>query len=203
MHGLISIFKQNNIHAVLVDGKEGALKQVLEIVTLHSSIAFAGSQTIKDIGARDYFLENKDKYVIIDPYEKGISREEAYERRRQALLADVLLTGSNAITEDGKIVNLDNQGNRVAGISFGPWRVIIVVGINKIVKNLSEARRRIAQVAAPLNSRRLKKGNPCEVSGSCENCGLSTRICRKYSVIDGETEKGRIHIIIVDEELGF
>ena len=91
----------------------------------------------------------------------------------------------------------------MAGISFGPKKVIIVIGINKIVKNLAEARKRIAFVAAPLNNKRLKKENPCTISGKCETCNLPTRICRIYSVINGQTIKDRLHIIIINEQLGF
>ncbi len=203
MQKLLSIFKQNNIQTIFVEHKNSALKRILELVSLGNIIGFSGSETIKEIGARDYFLVNKDKYRIIDPYENGIAPEESYERRRQTLLADVLLTGSNAITKNGEIVNMDNQGNRVAGISFGPKKVIIVVGVNKIVKNLAEARKRIAQVAAPLNNKRLKKENPCAITGKCETCKLPTRICRIYTVINGQTIKNRLHIIIVNEKLGF
>lgn len=200
---LIKNFAENNINAFFVADKAAALDKVREIVSGQNSIAFAGSQTVIEIGARDYFLKNGDKYKIIDPYEKGISKEESFERRRQSLLADVLITGSNAITRDGHIVNMDNQGNRVAGIGFGPKKVVIVAGMNKIVNNLSEARRRIATIAAPLNNRRLKTGNPCEKSGKCKNCKLPTRICRIYSVIDGQAAPGRLHVIIVGGNFGF
>jgi transposase len=200
---LLSTFFQNNITAVFVKDKPAVLEKVLELVKLGDSVAFAGSETVKETDVRNYFLQRIDKFKIIDPYEEGISSEIAYERRREALLADVLLTGSNAVTLDGQIVNMDNQGNRVAGISFGPRKVIIIVGVNKIVKNLAEARKRISQIAAPLNNKRLKKGNPCESSGKCESCGLPTRICRIYNVIDSQTVKCRMHVIIVNEKLGF
>lgn len=200
---LLSTFSQNNIIAIFVKSKRDVLERVLGLVKHGDSVAFAGSETVKETGVRNYFLDHREEYNIIDAYEDGITAEEAYERRRRSLLADVLLTGSNAVTLDGQIVNMDNQGNRVAGIGFGPKRVIIVVGVNKIVKNLAEARKRIAYVAAPLNSKRLKKGNPCELSGRCENCGLPTRICRIYSVINGQTVKNRLHVIVVNEKLGF
>lgn len=203
MKKLLLNLERNNISACLFENREACLDQILKLVSCGETVAFAGSQTIKEIGARNYFLQRKDKYKIIDPYEEGIDPKESYERRRRSLLADVLLTGSNAITLDGQIVNMDNHGNRVAGISFGPKKVIIAVGKNKIVKNLAEAMKRIAQIAAPLNSSRLKKGNPCEQTGKCENCDLPTKICRIYNVIKSQVFKNRLHVFIVNEKLGF
>lgn len=200
---LIETFRKKNIAAHVAGDRSSALELVRCIVKPGATVAFAGSKTVTEIGARDFFLQGQNLYKIIDPYEVGITSAEAYERRRQALLADVLLTGSNAITLEGHIVNMDNQGNRVAGICFGPQKVIIVVGINKIVTNDHEARKRISDIAAPLNSKRLNKGNPCEKTGKCEKCRLNTRICRSYSIIDGQTKKDRINIIIVKENLGF
>lgn len=200
---LIATFERNNIAAEIAEDGAAALAQIVALVPPGSSVAFAGSQTIREIGARDYFLERRNAFTLIDPYEPGIPPAEALERRRRALLADVLLTGSNAITLAGQIVNMDNQGNRVAGISFGPRRVIIAVGINKIVRTLAEARRRIALIAAPKNSARLKRGNPCETSGRCEHCELPSRICRMYSVIDGMPEPGRLTVVLIRQELGF
>lgn len=200
---LTQAFTQQNISVQLVANKEQALEAVRLLVKQWETVAFAGSQTIVEIGAREFFLNHGKEFKIIDPYEGGISSLEATERRRQALLADVLLTSSNAITLDGHLVNMDNQGNRVAGLSFGPKKVVVVVGKNKIVKNDAEARRRIATIAAPLNSKRLKKGNPCEESGKCESCGLDSRICRIYSVINGQAFKDRMYLIVVDEDLGF
>lgn len=200
---LIQRFLDNNVAVERAADAAAALGHIIRIVPRGASVAFAGSQTIREIGARDYFLERRGAFTIIDPYEAGIDPAEALDRRRRALLADVLLTGSNAITLKGQIVNRDNQGNRVAGISFGPKKVIIAVGVNKIVRTLAEARKRIDTIAAPMNSRRLKRGNPCEADGVCHRCGLATRICRMESVIDGMPEPGRLTVIIVDQGLGF
>lgn len=203
MHKLISAFSQNNINVFFVEDKYSLLRKVRELVGLSGLIAFAGSQTVIETGVRNYYMERRDRYKIIDPYEKGLPPEEAYDRRRQTLLADILITGSNAITKNGEIVNMDNQGNRVAGICFGPRKVIIIVGVNKIVENVVEARRRISQVAAPMNNKRLRTANPCEATGKCENCRSPKRICRIYTVVNGQTIKGRLNIIVVNEKLGY
>lgn len=203
LNDIKKIFERENISVEIVPDKKAALAWVLSEIAPGSSVAFAGSETIKQIGAYEYLLSHMDLYELINPYKAGISPAEALERRRLSLLADVLLTGTNAITMNGELVNLDNQGNRVAGISFGPKKVLIVVGKNKIVKNLAEAKRRISNIAAPLNSKRLARGNPCEISGKCESCGLKSRICRIYSIINGQTIEDRIKMAIVDEELGY
>lgn len=203
MEKLIEKFKSGNITASFVETRDAVLSKIIELVKEGQTVAFAGSQTVVDTGVRDYFIQHRDQYKVINPYEPGILPTEALERRRRSLLADVLITGSNAVTLSGELVNMDNQGNRVAGIAFGPNKVIIVVGKNKIVKNLAEARRRIAETAAPMNNKRLKLGNPCEISGRCENCNSPKRICRIYSVISSQSKPDRIHVIIVDEDLGY
>lgn len=203
MDKLITTFTQNNINAYFVANKNAALKQILELAPTGSIVTFAGSKTIEEIGARDYFLQNSNQYTLIDPYANNLSKEQSYEKRRQGLLADILLTSSNAITEKGEIVNIDGAGNRVAGLNFGPKKVIIVAGINKIVPNLPAAWKRIATIAAPLNNKRLQTGNPCIVSGVCQNCNLPNRICRTYNIIQGQRIANRLHVIIVNENLGF
>ena len=203
MDKLIAIFAQNNINAYFASDKSAALKQVLELVPTGCSITFAGSKTIEEVGVRDYFLQNSNQYTLIDPYADNLNKEQSHERRRQGLLADVLLTSSNAITEKGEIVNIDGVGNRVAGLNFGPKKAIIVVGVNKIVPNLPAAWKRIATIAAPLNNKRLQTGNPCVISGICQNCNSPNRICRIYSVIQGQRAANRLHVIIVNESLGF
>lgn len=203
MQKLIVNFAKNNIHAYYVADKRSGLKQVLELVPNGCSVAFAGSQTIKETGIRDYFTQNTQKYTLIDQEAPGLSKEQAYEARRQALLADVLITSSNAVTKNGEIVNIDGLGNRVAGLNFGPKQAIIIIGVNKIVPDLPAAWRRIKTTAAPLNNKRLNTNNPCVISGICENCDLPSRICRIYSVIQGQMIPNRLHVIIVNENLGF
>jgi len=203
MQKVITNFAKNNINAYYVADKRSGLKQILELVPNGCSVAFAGSQTVKETGVREYFTQNTQKYTLIDQEAPGLSKEQAYEIRRRALFADVLITSSNAITKNGEIVNIDGLGNRVAGINFGPKQVIIIVGINKIVSNLPAAWKRIRTIAAPLNNKRLNTNNPCVISGVCQDCDLPSRICRIYNVIHGQMLPNRIHVIIVNENLGF
>jgi hypothetical protein len=148
-------------------------------------------------------MEKRPDIRLIKTFEDGVPREAIIERRRQALLVDLFLTGSNAITESGKLVNLDMVGNRVAGITFGPRHVIIVVGRNKIVKGLNEAMDRIKNFAAPLNAiRHPGWKTPCVKTSYCLDCNSPDRICNTWTITEKSYPKGRIKIIIVNEDLG-
>jgi len=172
-----------------------------------SVVGFGDSLTLRQIGVVDA-LEKGD-YTFLDPWSPGISVEENIKLKKQALTSDVFVTGTNALTLDGKIVNVDGLGNRVAAILFGPNKVIIVVGINKIVENLEEALNRIRNIAAPLNVKRHPDFDPmppCGISGECSDCSLPWRICNKTVIIERQYDNNRykpvITVIIVGEELG-
>ena len=140
---------------------------------------------------------------VIDPYEAGISPEEGLERRRRGLTADVMIASSNALTLDGKLVNLDGMGNRVAAMIFGPKKVILVVGMNKVTPDLESAMARVKHYAAPVNNIRLGLSNPCVETGLCSDCKTPQRICNMWSIIEGHMIKDRIHVKLVGEALGY
>ena len=140
---------------------------------------------------------------LIDPFAPGLSPEEAMERRWKGLTADVMITSSNAITMDGKLVNLDGMGNRVAAMTFGPKKVILVVGMNKVAPDLDSAMARVKDYAAPVNAKRLNLNTPCVETGLCADCKSPQRICNMWSIIEGHMIKGRIHVKLVGETLGY
>ena len=140
---------------------------------------------------------------LIDPFAPGLSPEEAMERRWKGLTADVMITSSNAITMDGKLVNLDGMGNRVAAMTFGPKKVILVVGMNKVAPDLDSAMARVKHYAAPVNAKRLNLNNPCVETGLCADCKSPQRICNMWSIIEGHMIKGRIHVKLIGENLGY
>jgi hypothetical protein len=148
-------------------------------------------------------IAGKPGVKVMDPYQPGLSPEEAMELRRQGMLADVMIASSNAITLDGKLVNLDASGNRIAAMTFGPRKVILVVGMNKVALNLESAMARVKQYAAPVNVMRLGYKNPCAETGVCTDCQSPQRICNMWSIIEGHTAKGRIHVKLVGENLGY
>jgi hypothetical protein len=125
------------------------------------------------------------------------------ERRRQALLVDLFITGSNAVTETGQLVNLDMFGNRVGAITFGPKHVVVLVGRNKIVTDVDEAMLRIKNYVAPVNTMRLKKKTPCRKTSYCEECNSPDRICNTWTITEKSFPKGRVKVLLINEDMGF
>lgn len=176
------------------------LKQLVPAI-IPEIVSFGDSMTLRETGVLDAF--RADPAVrFIDTFEEGVDRSEIIERRRQALLSDIFLTGSNAVTQNGKLVNLDMVGNRVAGIAFGPRHVIITVGVNKIVPDANAAVRRIREVAAPKNALRHDMKTPCVKTGRCMDCKSPDRICNIWTITDKSWPKGRIKVVLINQELG-
>ena len=140
---------------------------------------------------------------IIDPFKPGLSFEYSLEPRQKGLMADIMITSTNAITLDGKLVNLDGLGNRVAAMIFGPQKVILVVGMNKVVPDLESAIARVKHYSAPVNAVRMNIKTPCAESGICSDCKTPARFCNIWSIIEGQRIKGRIHVKLVGENLGY
>ena len=147
-------------------------------------------------------LKGKSDIEVWDTFDGKISDDEKNQRRRQALLCDLFITGTNAVTETGQLVNLDMIGNRVAGLTFGPRWVIIVVGRNKIVPDLEEAMFRVKNYAAPANAMRLDKKTPCVKTSFCEECKSPDRICNTWTITEKSFPKGRVKIVLINEDLG-
>lgn len=168
------------------------------------TLSFGGSLSIKQSGLYDTLMQNyAQKMSIIDTYAPAPSPEQAIELRRQSLLVDLFLTGTNAITEHGFLVNLDGMGNRVAGMTFGPKNVLILAGRNKIVPDLERAISRIKDYAAPINALRLNRKTPCARTMQCEDCQSPERICNYWSIIEKSQPEARIQIILINKDLGF
>ena len=195
-------FRKNNIEVVLAAEKNDALKKTLKVLGNPKSVGLGGSMSVTEIGLLDAL--RKMDTILYDQYEDGISREESLNRRKEGLSAEIFIAGANALTEDGQIINCDGFGNRVAGMIYGPGKVLLVVGKNKLCKSLEEALDRVRNVAAVKNAKRLKVNTPCVKSGRCEEdkCG-EERICNITTVIHRQAKVGRVTIVLVDEDLGF
>lgn len=198
---------RNNIPAFYVQNRREAFQKVMSMIPEGSTVGFGDSVTVKQIGVVDAL--EKGNYVFLNPWSPGISFEENVKLKKQALTSDVFVTGTNALTLDGKIVNVDALGNRVAAMLFGPNKVIIVIGINKIVENLEEALERIRNKAAPLNVKRHPNFDPmppCGMTGVCSDCSSPWRICNKTVIIERQFNNNKyapvITMVIVGEELG-
>jgi len=194
----------NNFEVFVVENTAEAKKIVLEEIipkTGAKSVSWGGSMTFIATGLYEA-LKNDKKMKVLDTFDKTISREENWERRRQSLLVDLFITGTNAVTESGMLVNLDMIGNRVGGIAFGPKDVIILVGRNKIVADLEDAMMRIKNFAAPANAIRLGLKTPCVKTSYCEECKSKDRICNNWAITEKSFPKGRIKVVLINEDLG-
>jgi hypothetical protein len=201
---LIKKFKRRNITCEVVPDRTAALARVQELIQPGQSVSFSGCKTANQCGMHQWLRETADEndFTLYDPYRSGIDWPERIEINRAGMNADWLLTGANAITKSGEIVNLDGTANRVAGISFGPKKVLVVAGINKIVDDVGAGITRVREIAAPLNSKRLQLGNPCEVDGKCHDCAKPKRICRVWGIVEGQMDPDRMTVLLVEEDLG-
>lgn len=197
----IENLKKNNMNGYFVEDEKEAIKKIEELLTEGDTVSVGGSMTLFETGVIE--LLRKGKYNFLDRYQEGLTPEDIKEMYRKSFSADAYLTSSNAITEDGELYNVDGRGNRVAAMIYGPDKVIIVAGVNKIVKDLDEAIERNRQWAAPANAKRLNKNTPCAKTGYCMDCNSEDRICNEYVLIRKQTDKERIHVIIVNKELGY
>lgn len=205
LEGVGKALEKNNFEVFIVktaaDAGELVLKKLLPTIN-PKVVSWGGSMTIGATGIIESIKKNP-AFEIINPYEPGLKPEEAYEKRRQGLLADLFLAGSNALTEDGRLVNLDATGNRVSAINFGPKNVILAIGRNKIAADLDAAMRRVRDIAAPVNAIRLGRKTPCAVIGKCEDCAGPDRLCNYWAITEKSNPKKRIKIILINQDLGF
>jgi L-lactate utilization protein LutC len=196
----IDALKRRNITGYFVSNRDEALNKAIELIPENSSVGFGGSVTLEQIGILDVLRKRKD-IELLDRTQLKDSKQ-LYELYIKMFSCDVFLSSSNAITEEGQIANVDGRGNRVAMITFGPKKVVIIVGKNKITKNLEAAIDRIKRVACPLNVKRLKelaKSSP--VASTIEI--TEEKIWGQVSIIERQLDRDRIHVIIVNEDLGF
>ncbi|HOG18377.1 MAG TPA: lactate utilization protein [Syntrophales bacterium] len=188
---------------VAADAKEAGkivLEEILPALAPRS-VAWGGSTTFTATGLYEILKDRKDLRVV-DQYQKNLTPEQNIEIRRQELLVDLFFTGANAVTEDGQLVNLDGTGNRVAALTFGPKNVIVLVGRNKVTPDLEAAMVRVKNFAAPANAIRLQKQTPCAKTAYCEECSGPGRICNTWTITEKSNPKGRIKVILINQDLG-
>lgn len=197
---LMKEFKKRRIEAYYCDTKESAKDKVLELVKEGSTISWGGSMTLHDI---NLFNTLKDgDYTLLDR-SLAKSPEEVDRIYHEALAADYYLMSSNAITLDGKLVNIDGNGNRIAALIYGPRNVIVVAGMNKVVLDEDAALKRIRNEASPINTVRLNKNTPCSHTGKCADCLSDDCICCQALITRMSRVPNRIKVILVGEELGY
>lgn len=180
--------------------KEDALRQALSLIPEGATVGWGGCASAEEIGLVD--AVRKGNYRPIDR-NTGATPEEKTALMKQAMLAEVFLTGTNALSQDGELVNIDGTGNRVAAIVYGPDSVIVIAGMNKVCATLEDAVTRARTVAAPMNSQRFTIQTPCNVTGACADCKSPQCICNQILITRHCRPAGRIKVILVGEDLGF
>jgi hypothetical protein len=198
---VINGLEKHNMKGIFVKDEKELIEVLKGFIQEDSVVGVGDSITLLETGALDFLREGN--YIFLDKYRDGITSEEKRQIYIQNFSADTFLCSTNALTEEGELYNIDGNGSRVAPMIFGPKQVIIVAGINKLVKNLEEAERRVRNYAAPIDAKRLGKDTPCTKLGHCVDCKSPDRICNDFVTITGQFVKDRIKVIIVAKSLGF
>ncbi|MBS4023310.1 MAG: lactate utilization protein [Dethiobacter sp.] len=196
---LMSALERKRISCTFAANRTEAAEKVLSMIPADSNVGIGGSVTIQELGIEET-LKEKGCEVY---WHWRVPKEEADAERRRALTADVYLCSTNAITEDGVLVNIDGTGNRVVSMVYGPKKAVIVTGKNKIVKDVDSALKRIKEVACPLNARRLNRATPCAKTGKCHDCKTEERMCNVTTIIERAPSSIEMHVLIVGEDMGF
>ncbi len=200
---IIKNLKRRNMNGLYFENSRLAVAAIVAMIPEGSLVALGGSESIIESGLVDAL--RKMNIRLLDRYREGVTQDEVWEMRKRGLSADFLIASSNAVTSDGMLVNMDGTGNRVAGMIFGPEKVILLVGMNKAVKTVAEAIVRIKNIAAPLNAIRVNVKTPCSQKGFCQepHCFPPNRICSQLAVLEANTIPDRITVVLVGEALGF
>ena len=197
----IEALKKNNMNGYYAKNRDEVIKLIEDIVAEGSKVAVGGSETLSELGVLEYLRSGR--YDFLDRYKAGLTPEEVTNIFKQSFLADAYLSGCNAITENGELYNVDGNGNRVAAMLYGPDKVIVICGVNKIVKDVDEAIKRNRAISAPMNAKRLKRKTPCAKVGYCMDCNSPERICNEYTLIKKQRSAERMHVIFLNENLGY
>ncbi len=208
MHRLEQVKKNlesNNFEAFIADTPGDARDLVLDKIIPElnpKSVSWGGSMTYVATGLF-HALKDAADMEVLNTFDKSLPMENQMALRRKSLLVDLFITGTNAVTEAGQLVNLDMIGNRIGAITFGPKNVIIFVGRNKITCDLDDAMYRIKNYAAPVNSMNLDKKTPCRETGFCQDCKSPERICNTWSITEKCFPPKRVKVVLINEDLGF
>lgn len=193
----IKALKNNGFTVNLFENSKEAKNQLLKEIKKSESVGIGGSMTILDMGIYEDLIDRGNKTYW------HWKADDANTALKNAVNSTVYLTSSNAVTEDGKLVNKDGTGNRVASMIYGHERVYVIAGKNKICKNVDEAFKRIETIAAPLNAKRLNLKTPCVYTGVCSDCDSVERICKAETILSKNPNGTKIHVYLINEEMGY
>lgn len=197
----VKALQKNGFEAVYCANQQEAYDNIMNEAKSADSIGFGGSVTIRGLQLIPA-LKQMGKEAL-DHQSPDLTADEKLQIRRRQLTCDLFLTGSNAVTLGGELVNVDGVGNRVAAMAFGPKKVIVVAGRNKITEDVDSALKRLKFIAGPANSRRLKSNVPCAYTGSCSDCDSPERLCRITVILDRKPLLSDIRVLIVNDDIGY
>lgn len=197
---IMSNMEKRQMEAYYCEDSQAAVAKVLELIPEGSSISWGGTMTMNEAGIMDALKAGN--YELIDRSTAKTPQEQK-ELFAKTVCSDYFFMGSNAVTMDGELVNIDGNGNRVACLCCGPENVIVLAGMNKVAANVEEAYSRVRNVAAPINALRLEKETPCASKGKCYDCQSPGCICSQIVVTRRSQKPGRIKVILIGEDLGF
>lgn len=207
---VIKALENNNMNGYFAKTREEAKKIAESLLNDGDVVSHGGSVTLKECGITE--LLKNGKYTYLDRSVPGLTSDEIMEIYRKSFFADAYFTSTNALTVNGELYNVDGNANRVAAMLFGPKKVVVIAGYNKIVNSIDEAAKRVKSIAAPANCLRLEKDTYCNKKCQCvalnddsifAGCQSDDRICRNFTVMSKQGVKGRVNVIIVGEELGY
>jgi hypothetical protein len=193
-------FEKRNIEFQYFDNRDELLKVLEDEFRSFNSIGIGNSQTLKILK-----ISEKASQMGKTVYDKTFAKDidDIKKMKLKALTSECYVSSSNSITLDGKIINIDHSGNRVAAITYGPDRVLIIVGENKIAENENAGVKRALEIATPMNAKRAKVDSQCSKGNGCNNCEQETRVCNYISIIRGQHIKNRMKVLLLNESLGF
>ena len=204
INAVIKAFEKRNFNAFYCENKEDVIKKITELTKPTETFSWGGSVTLDETGLKDYLIKNN--YNVIDRA-KASTPEEKRKIILEGLCADNFLMSANAISYDGELVNIDGHGNRIAALCYGPKKVFVIAGVNKIEKTLDDAIKRARTKAAPINAKRVssvfKVDTPCIKTGICADCKSETSICSDILITRLSFPKGRINVLLVNGDFGY
>lgn len=198
---VVKNFKKNNINVTVLEDSDELLRFLKKNIPAHSVVGVGDSVTLERTGVYDFL--RRETYTFLDKYDKRLTKEEKRNIYLRNFDADVFLSSVNAISANGCLFNIDGNGSRVASMLYGPRKVYLIAGTNKIVDDEQSALQRMRSIAAPLDNIRCAKNNPCVKAGHCVDCKSKTKICNYFTKIQGQFDENRIEVILLKGEYGY
>ena len=200
-----SAMEQRNMSAAIHTSLEETLDAVMKEIPDGSLVGLGGSMTLEELGLVDRLREESGRIYLLDRYRDNLAPGELEEIKRRTLTCDVFICSANAVTMQGELIYADGEGNRIAAVLYGPQKVIVVIGINKLVSDIEEGYWRIREVAAPMNAKRMGVDTPCRETGFCdeENCDRKERICNILTIVESQNDPERMSVHLVTQTLGY